>query len=543
LSQEFAILEKKKPRNIIIEETNLQNRTCVVSVSGIPSLKMKIIFPSLYPNGAVPSFQFITEENSIPLLNIQTQAKIIEKLTDNALSFVENNRPCLYNCLCQLVICMKDFIEETSKTEISLVSSNSQITNLTNQTWENKRKDENIPSPRICGGIFGGNGFIAYFFNKNIMYNSSEIGIRSYKDFKSQSDLILNSSSPLTSRGLSEDPTLSSYENYFNPLNSRTPPPKRNNLGFENFSFPFDITDTFIDYPSGNNFSNSITTVYIKDISFFLPLEFELARLYKLSGNITEICETNKKIDIQVGRQDLVQLWDILQVILDEKLKESTIYTDVIDSLFLSIYWPYHPFGRNLLKNIFQHYEKIGDIQTLAVVSCILEIPSISKSKNSLLNFNFQLNINQTKSPNKKGFHFRNSQTDIIINNELKKEQNSLLDPNFQFKYDYYKIYYADILYRWNLLEKKNSILKYINKPLKPIIGVVFSIYCRICDKQLQESNFCPNCKIYGISCSICHIAVRGTSTFCFHCGHGGHFKHMIEWFKEEEYCPGNIIL
>lgn len=38
--------------------------------------------------------------------------------------------------------------------------------------------------------------------------------------------------------------------------------------------------------------------------------------------------------------------------------------------------------------------------------------------------------------------------------------------------------------------------------------------------------------------CSICHTAVRGPSTWCQVCGHGGHLEHMSAWFKEHDMCP-----
>lgn len=34
--------------------------------------------------------------------------------------------------------------------------------------------------------------------------------------------------------------------------------------------------------------------------------------------------------------------------------------------------WPLHPFGRDLVKNLLEHYGQIFDIQTTAVITCIL---------------------------------------------------------------------------------------------------------------------------------------------------------------------------
>ena len=29
-----------------------------------------------------------------------------------------------------------------------------------------------------------------------------------------------------------------------------------------------------------------------------------------------------------------------------------------------------------------------------------------------------------------------------------------------------------------------------------------------------------------------------GSSNFCLACGHGGHIKHMLEWFSKDDLCP-----
>ncbi len=34
--------------------------------------------------------------------------------------------------------------------------------------------------------------------------------------------------------------------------------------------------------------------------------------------------------------------------------------------------WSYHPFGRSLVDSFFKYYQSLGDIQTLAMLSCVL---------------------------------------------------------------------------------------------------------------------------------------------------------------------------
>merc|ERR1712063_112607 len=70
--------------------------------------------------------------------------------------------------------------------------------------------------------------------------------------------------------------------------------------------------------------------------------------------------------------------------------------------------------------------------------------------------------------------------------------------------------------------------------------GLVFGVICKMCGKQLMDGkgNCCQKCQRRGFICALCNLPVRGMSTFCFHCGHGGHTNHMREWFSKEDVCP-----
>lgn len=40
------------------------------------------------------------------------------------------------------------------------------------------------------------------------------------------------------------------------------------------------------------------------------------------------------------------------------------------------------------------------------------------------------------------------------------------------------------------------------------------------------------------MTCALCHLPVKGLSSFCLTCGHGGHSHHMLDWFRTESLCP-----
>jgi len=97
---------------------------------------------------------------------------------------------------------------------------------------------------------------------------------------------------------------------------------------------------------------------------------------------------------------------------------------------------------------------------------------------------------------------------------------------------------YADILYRWGLLEKRSEILKFVQgETTLPFSGIVLDPSCRICGRN-SSSIKCTNCQSFAIRCAICRVSVKGLSSFCLVCGHGGHEMHMRDWFKKFEFCP-----
>ena len=36
----------------------------------------------------------------------------------------------------------------------------------------------------------------------------------------------------------------------------------------------------------------------------------------------------------------------------------------------------------------------------------------------------------------------------------------------------------------------------------------------------------------------MCELPVNGMAISCISCGHGGHYDHIIEWFKRHDDCP-----
>jgi WD40 repeat protein len=114
--------------------------------------------------------------------------------------------------------------------------------------------------------------------------------------------------------------------------------------------------------------------------------------------------------------------------------------------------------------------------------------------------------------------------------------QFSLLDPERAQQYNKYRRTYAEMLYMWGEYSERAQILKYVADPTPPNDGIDFVILCDRCAKPLKTP-YCQNCRIYGFNCDICHLRVKGMSTWCLKCGHGGHADHLKKWFATESVC------
>eukprot|EP01117_Protostelium_nocturnum_P017821 TRINITY_DN7324_c0_g1_i1.p1 TRINITY_DN7324_c0_g1~~TRINITY_DN7324_c0_g1_i1.p1 ORF type:complete len:990 (-),score=267.00 TRINITY_DN7324_c0_g1_i1:50-3019(-) len=549
LQQELAALEKRCPQFLTVESVALANRQVVIVIDDLQDVKMKITFPSLYPNGAAPSFSFLPHNGGI---TTQNQAKIVESLSDTAIYHVECNRPCLFQCLHQLVEIVKEFSNEGKESADSIKRS----MNIPNNNDE-------IPCPRLSGAVFSPTGKIFFFHNLKYTRNSYT-RLRTYQDLKT-----------FLSKPPTQDmrPTIGSeepanfYSFFYSPLNYNM----MNNISNSNLELqgstdsmsldPFESNTLSISPPTGtfnmtasgalrtsgtislfgtndNDYEDDIVmgetvgnhqqsatsqfinnSVYIKDVSYLMPQSIELAKSYTLTGSIEEVCEHNAEAAAVLDRKDLVQIWKTLKEVMSP-----LVYNPEEKETLGKTPWSYHPFGRPLLKSIFSHYERIKDVQSLAVISCVLELEPPSRYKASSTPV-FPL-IRQT-SPVPTSKH---------------NPRFFLLDPSEKEKYDKYRTQYAEILFRWQLLDKRSEILKFIkqlgysNQSAKEELE--FCSFCFKCMRPLSESASCTHCRDWGLNCAICHVSVRGSSNFCLVCGHGGHTKHILDWFETESTCP-----
>ena len=95
--------------------------------------------------------------------------------------------------------------------------------------------------------------------------------------------------------------------------------------------------------------------------------------------------------------------------------------------------------------------------------------------------------------------------------NKSKKIFSKFLNEKNAGIYDELKRHYADILHRWNLLESRTQVGKFLQHPKDSIKLMEFLMECQQCKKPITRPPYCSSCKKIVLRCSVCRILVRGT--------------------------------
>lgn len=136
--------------------------------------------------------------------------------------------------------------------------------------------------------------------------------------------------------------------------------------------------------------------VFVYDVSYLMPVSKELARKYRLfNGNALQLCLWNRQVAEEAGRRDLVQIWRIVEMCVrsgkaswrkhcswkaDSRPAKRPITLSHLNGSDSNCNesedddepWAVHPFGRTLINNLLQYFERINDCQSAAVIICIL---------------------------------------------------------------------------------------------------------------------------------------------------------------------------
>ncbi|XP_065641638.1 GATOR2 complex protein WDR59 isoform X2 [Hydra vulgaris] len=515
LNQEFALINLISPLYKVNMDPDHRKCTVVTNLHGL--MKLKISFPASYPDKIAPNFQF--SKSSKTNLDLD---KILKGLEELSLQHVKFNRPCLEPCLRYLKQQIEGFMsqdsvksDDISATTPSDVLPSSSFTFRKSDTSDYSSLDYTVPFPRTCGARFCGVGDRLVVFARPAKFNNIISAERSSR-------------------------SLSALYAYYQKISD--------DGQFDSSVYNENGTGSYKQL-------KAVGLVYITDTSSLLPVSKELAQTYRLSGDCpSNLCLQNATQAESIHRQDLVQMWLLLSKVMSP---DPTLKDDLNGPP-----WACNPLGRMLINSLFTYYESVKDVQTLAMMSCILsqqELPDEFKTISSRLNVEESKNMKQCFSD---GFQVspefpfnvynKNSigegswspptfveEKNVDTKFDMLKQNSQnwrLLSSDNTFRYDQFKRFYGQILYRWKFNLQRTEVMKYVTEFPNKTKHLDLFLECNTC-KTSQRELYCTKCRSVIVKCSVCRLCVKGLLSFCIVCGHGGHMFHLQGWFRQHDWC------
>ncbi|XP_051920171.1 GATOR complex protein WDR59 isoform X2 [Hippocampus zosterae] len=540
LQQEFSLVNLQI-RNVNVEMDAL-NCSCVVSAHfGTHRVRLLMKFPGQYPNNSAPTFQFISPTS----ISAAMKTKIHKILTDVSLQKVKRNQNCLEPCVRKLVSCLESDAEDGPSSGPFVLSNPVAPTLQAFPRVVNtygSYQDANIPFPRTSGARFCGTGCLVYFTRPVSMHrvappteptprslsalSAYHSGVLTPMKIRSESQNALRLYSGSPTRADKDTVSISSF--YYKERKSRRFKSKR------------DVGDGRSVKLAGK--------VIVQEISCLLPVHKVLGENYILNARDTkDTCQKNAAAALAAGRRDVAKVWALASAASGRGLSPDPDPDGEAP-------WATHPFGRNLLETLVEHYSRMSDVQTLAMLCSVFtesgpERPHAAPQAHPprhpgpsepAATFACRDALPEQAGANgespEDARHANRGHADLR-ERERHDMNKRLLDPTGTPRFDDFKKCYAEILYRWDLRDKRADVLKFASRPAEPQQGVELRVLCCHCGSPSHGTQ-CAACRRLSFRCVVCHVSVRGSSHFCLSCGHGGHTAHMMDWFRRQEQCP-----
>ncbi|QDS70565.1 hypothetical protein FKW77_010490 [Venturia effusa] len=170
------------------------------------------------------------------------------------------------------------------------------------------------------------------------------------------------------------------------------------------------------------------SVLVVHDLSDLLPSKLHLAGGYQIFGNGPEVCAHNAEVASRFGQHGVAAVWEIASHILCDEVpleimeqnmrkepilvvatrqiirvrrKDSGLDLHIDNPISVSnpkltgrVKWGTHPFGSAwLIPELFAHFEKLADIQMLAMLSCIFSEPAAQEGVSNALMGSRQENL------------------------------------------------------------------------------------------------------------------------------------------------------
>ena len=566
LNYEFSLINVSEKLMVVAQDA----RERLFTVSAETSKNVLILhvkFPQNYPNQKAPIFSFLQGTT----VDNPTRNNILGKLRNVAKQQISKNRRCLEPCLRQFEASIEQLIE--SEEEQLKLNNPGQL--LASKEIFDDRIDEKIPYPRSSGARFCGDGNLVCFGCPRQYSVPLNIGDQPQisKDIArtpramsamTTAGLALISGGTTSAKysmvGLTTICSSPSQDSGYFPYQARVP-----RVRFSTTKSRFSVSSVGKEEgPSSDrkqSTSSSVVspkpvtgTVTIYSCFTLLPFSKELAGLYRvpastMARDLEEICSHNARMCQQVDRPDLAHIWSILG------LSASGPASDGAGGGATP--WAVNPFGREMVENIINHYVRIKDVQTAAVLSAVFgnrsAVPPSSlagRKKHSKSESLVQLGPTNTSSLKKysRAFSEREETSSLqyrklSANSEenslaLTSEMSRMVSSGNNKLHDSYMKAYADLLYRWKMFRASTEMLKCLSSSEESHhYTAVISRDCRDCGQTVKGPR-CVFCHSAALRCSICRLPCPGLTALCPQCGHGGHLHHLRSWFSTHNTCP-----
>ncbi|KAF9993218.1 hypothetical protein BGZ79_002140, partial [Entomortierella chlamydospora] len=435
VATEIAAVGQKFP-NVKFEKVNIAGRTCTISLNslrsneGVSFVRVNISFPQFYPKEAPPTFEI----QKSGMLSMATRAQISSNLEHIASRHASRGLPCLE----AVIRCLlgEDKRDEVLDKGLDDSDEDDTIVNPLRKSrgrdgGAGDKKDHQVPFPCLCGAVFATNGKLVTFFSKlrtphatsstiPVAGRSSTLIKTPYtythpRTYSSMGEYKAFSRLPSGADGLAG--TVSSIVTDADDQDDLWPMPNLFSKAKPKQELvrvtrkPKDQPAFFKPQPQ------SRSTLYLKDITHLLPVSPRLAAVYTLNGDsVSEICEHNALQARHLGRLDLYKIWKLAALILTlsvpmdpaafemhkSEISRMNSHThpdkllDLLnrssharqrrdsglafipgleDTFYHKVKWGNHPLGRMLVDVLFSFLERHGDIQMLALLSCVFKDP------------------------------------------------------------------------------------------------------------------------------------------------------------------------
>lgn len=162
LQQEFALININIP-NLNFDEINSAERFALVSATSADksfSCRLKIVFPTSYPNSVPPNFTLsdLKDVKERKRTFADLRIELLKSLQTVAYTQVKRCRPCLEPCLRQFMQKLENLCSDQPKTMYPL----SQVI-ADYSTLYSSFQDSTVPFPRTSGGRFCGADLLICF--------------------------------------------------------------------------------------------------------------------------------------------------------------------------------------------------------------------------------------------------------------------------------------------------------------------------------------------------------------------------------------------